>query len=165
MSLRFPTRAHDKTLSERSIEDIMFYFPYLIDNRLRVRDMDERQAVFEDFTRADITFKNDTGVVVVELKKTPINEVALMQLLGYLKKVMVREKGRRIISGILIGSSIKDPIQLHQIINDSSFEVSLKTFGKDVPTTIKFCSNKRCRKAVSTAASSCSFCGSTEFFY
>jgi hypothetical protein len=154
-------RGHDKTLSERSIEDILFFFPYLIDRRLKASDMEEKKFVLQDGSIPDLTFRTKLENIVVELKKGRIEEAHLDQLIHYLTNLKQRENKK--VSGILVGSGIVDKSLLKDKIKKSSFEILLKVYGTDVPTIIKFCKN--CRHANSSLRSSCEYDGCTDFFY
>lgn len=126
-------------------------------------DLDEKQMVFDDDTRTDITFSNEDEIIIVELKKGAIDHGALNQLLHYLRKTSSIEKGKRKISGILVGASINDKIELLKNIKESGFDIKLKVYGKDVPTIIKFC--EKCRRATSVSDTICRYDGCKKFFF
>lgn len=161
--MAFPARGHDRTLLERSIEDILFHFPYLIDQRLRASEICEKELTLEDATRPDMTFIHKGEVIIVELKKGTVDESALNQLLRYLKKAHQQYGPTVKVSGMLIGSQIEAEPRLRAVIDQTGYEITLKVYGSDVPTTIKIC--RKCRKAMSTRDAPCPIDGCNEFIY
>jgi len=159
----FPAMGYDLTLSERSIEDLFFHFPYLVDPRFRVRDIDSRQETLNDGTRVDMVVRCQDTLFIIELKKGDINTADLQQLVHYLREADKKWNKNLRKEGLLFGLGIRDRSQIDTSIAASGFRISIKLYGRDVPTSVKFC--RRCRKAVSTAKSECPWCGAQEFIY
>lgn len=153
---------HDDTLQERTIEEILFHFPYLIDERLKPSYVEERQVMFDDGTRADLKFESVTDIFVVEIKKGILDIGTFYQLTHYMNEIYSKVGDTKRIIGIMVGQGISDPLAIKEKISNYRYEVQVKLLGADIPTKLKFCT--KCRKANGTSRKECWYDGHTAFF-
>lgn len=153
---------HDETLQERPIEEILFHFPYLIDERLKPYYVEERQVMFDDGTRADLKFESPTDIFVIEIKKGILDMGTFYQLTHYMNEIYSKVGDTKRIIGIMVGQDISDSLAIKEKISSYRYEVQVKLLGADIPTKLKFCT--KCRKANSISSKECWYNGNTTFF-
>lgn len=153
---------HDETLQERTIEEILLHFPYLIDKRLKPSYAEERQVMFDDGTRADLKFETATEIFVVEIKKGMLDLGTFYQLTHYMNEIYSKVGDTKRIIGIMVGLGISDPSDIEEKISNYRYEVQLKLLGREIPTKLKFCT--KCRKANGISRKECWYDGHTTFF-
>lgn len=152
----------NEAFQERTIEEILFHFPYLIDARLKPSYIEERQVMFDDGTRADLKFESPTDIFVVEIKKGMLDLGAFYQLTHYMNEIYSRVGDTKQIIGLLVGLDISDLSVIEEKIVSYRYEVQLKLLGRDIPTKLKFCT--KCRKANGISRKECWYDGHTTFF-
>lgn len=153
---------HNEAFQERTIEEILFHFPYLIDERLKPSYIEERQVMFEDGTRADLKFESPTDIFVVEIKKGMLDLGSFYQLTHYMNEIYSKVGDRKRIIGIMVGLGISDSSVIKEKISSYRYEVQFKLLGIDIPTKLKFCT--KCRKANGISREKCWYDGNTTFF-
>ena len=156
------TTDHDETLPEATIEEILFHFPYRIDDRLKPSYVEERQVIFDDGTRADLRIESPTDIFVVEIKKGMLDLGTFYQLTHYINEIYLKVGDSKGIIGIMVGLEISDPSTIKEKISKYRYEIRVKLLGRDIPTKLKFCT--KCRKANAISRKECWYDGHTVFF-
>ncbi|NOZ09466.1 MAG: DUF91 domain-containing protein [Gammaproteobacteria bacterium] len=121
--------------TERQIEDYLSDYPYLISPEF---EEVERQVRLEKDQIADLVYKDDQRIVVIELKKDRANKRDVEQIVGYCKYY---QGGPRKVSGILVARSIIESARtlLDKENTKNPFHMEFKAIGSDIPRDITVC--------------------------
>ena len=132
-----------KDLKESDIQHLYYQFAYLIEKKFI--NYEKEQFVKIKSGIIDILVKNESEIVVIELKKEPLVDSHVLQLYQYLQEMRELNKDKRI-SGILIGKKEKN--DLNSLLKTFDFEVKVKILETDIPINIKICNNCRCANPI-----------------
>ncbi|SDT96742.1 Protein of unknown function DUF91 [Verrucomicrobium sp. GAS474] len=134
-----------RRLLERTIEDVLFAYPYLVSPGL---SRPERQEVLGKNSRSDLAFYEGKQATVVEIKRNAAGLPALRQLERY-----VKEKTRQGFEakGILVAASFT-PSTLKAAAK-SKGRLACRRLHDEVPVEITIC--KKCRKARDRRIAAC----------
>src|SRR5215468_2566671 len=117
--------------SERDLEDLLVYHPYLIDEEfvgLRARRQLKRGK-----NPLDLAFELPHGFCIVELKKTPLAVDDVRQLLRYCRAWSRRPLAKY---HYLIGRRPHDESGLRKAIENSQFEIKILYINEHIPTLL-----------------------------
>jgi RecB family endonuclease NucS len=123
---------------ERVIEDLLFDYPYLIDNEL---SNPQRQIRLNAESRGDLLFFLPKRVVVAEIKRGPVNVAAFKQICRYLE--LLRKDHPHRIHGYLIGTLITPAART--MIKRTHWKIKFRALGYDIPNDVVIC--RKCRRA------------------
>ncbi|MHA1338794.1 MAG: hypothetical protein ACTSRZ_02045 [Promethearchaeota archaeon] len=149
-------------VSESEIQILYQNYPYLIEEQFFQQKVVPQYRLPSGIADLVVIMKNE--IVVVELKVVPLENVHLLQLLGYLNDISIKFKDKeeiKKIRGILIGYMPK--CDLEESIKVLNYEIKIMILDRDVPIKIKICA--KCRRAIDFNLQKCSHCGNSSGFF
>jgi len=117
--------------SERDLEDLLTYHPYLIDEEFV--GMRARRQLKRGKNRLDLAFELPNGFCIVELKKTPLVVADVRQLLRYCRAWSRCPLAKY---HYLIGKRPHDESVLQEAITNCGFGIKILYIDEHIPTLL-----------------------------
>ncbi|MEW5723505.1 MAG: endonuclease NucS domain-containing protein, partial [Thermodesulfobacteriota bacterium] len=119
-------------MKEKEIQKLLCYHPYLLD--LTFAEPGAMEVVVTT-GRLDIALKTSSGLVIVEVKKKPLKNAHIEQILRYLREL--DESGIVATCGFLVGQYPIKSLSPELLELDS--RITIKYLIKDIPLYLSMC--------------------------
>lgn len=143
---------------ERSVEDILFQYPYLIETGLPVP---RRQVRISRNSRIDLLFDLQKDILVVEIKRGLCTVRDVWQLQRYIHTLdtppLSKEVAIRAVRGIIVGRALS--LRGRREISQAPENMKFLQLDIDIPTRIVMC--RACRKVYAARLDACVWCRET----